>query len=114
MWSIRARIGQVFGDVDDALQFVHCFDAADAFDFTNGEGRPAFAGGAKVAARRRMERCESEPVLREGAGHRLHFCLGGVIEVASRGKNFQGLEASLGNLPEKFGGQTSRHKQVGG
>jgi hypothetical protein len=53
-------------------------------------------------------------MLREEACHRLHFLLGSVIEVASRGENLESLETGLGNLPEKFRGQFSRHEQVGG
>src|SRR5260370_37617970 len=50
----EARIRQVVGDVDDALQFVHGFDAADAFDLANATRSPAFAHCAQVAACRAM------------------------------------------------------------
>jgi len=47
----HAGEGQIVGGVEDTLEFIHGFDAADAFDLADGEGRGAFAIEAEVAAR---------------------------------------------------------------
>src|SRR5580700_4254557 len=110
----QAGIGEVFGDVNHALQFVHGFDAADAFDFGDRERRAAFASRAEVAARGCMERSQRQTMLREGAGDGLDFLPGGVVEMAASGENFEGFETGFGNLAEKFGGQPSRYEHIGG
>jgi hypothetical protein len=61
-----------------------------------------------------MQRSHRQLVLGESTGYRLHIFLDRVIEMASRAENLDGLETGFGNLPEKFRGQFSRHKQVSG
>ena len=69
----QAGEGKIFGDIDDALQFVHGFDAAHAFDFADGEGAAAFAIDAEVAAGGRVEGSKLQVIIGEGLGDGLNF-----------------------------------------
>ena len=103
----HARIGQVFGDIDDALQLVHGLDAAHAFDFANGKREPP----SRVALRSRLlgawSDSSAESVSVQGLGHGLNFGARGVIEMASGTENFQTLETCARNLAKKFGSNFS-------
>jgi hypothetical protein len=50
----------------------------------------------------------------KSGGHGANFVFRGVIEMAPRTENFDGLEADIGNLAEKLGRQFSRDEHVGG
>ena len=54
----HSRVGQIFGDIDGALELVHGLDAAHAFDLADGKWERAFARGAEIAAVGGMERFE--------------------------------------------------------
>jgi len=91
---------------------VHGFDTANALDFADGERSAAFAHGANVAARRRVERDKLQTVLLERGGNRLDFRFHRVFEMAARAENFDALESSLRNLSEQFRRQLPGHKEI--
>jgi hypothetical protein len=95
------RVGQVIGDVDHTLQLVHGFDAAHSFDFADRKRRAALAHRADVPAGRRVERDQLQAVRFQRTGHRAHFLLHGVFEVAARAENLYALKSSLRDLPEQ-------------
>ena len=52
---------------------------------------------AEITAGGRVQGIELQMIIGESLGNGADFGLGGVIEVASRGKNFDGLKAVLTN-----------------
>ena len=109
----HARVRQVFGDVDGALELVHGLDAAHALDFADGKRERAFAGGAEIAAVGGVEGFEREPMRVQGLGHGLDFGARGVIEMAAGTEEFQAFETGGGNLAEKFGSDFAGNERVG-
>src|SRR5580693_271719 len=83
----EARVRQIVGDVDNALQFVHGFDSADAFDLADGERSAALAHGAHVAAGRSVQGNELQAVRFERASYGTDFRRHSVFEVAARAEN---------------------------
>ena len=106
------RVGQIIGDVDGTLQFVHGFDAANALDFADGKRHPALPHDAEVPAGRSVQRDELQAVRFERAGHRANFRLHRVFEVAARAENLEAFKAGPGNLLQEFRSQFSRYEQV--
>jgi len=58
----QARVRQIIGDIDHALQFVHCFDAPHTLDFADRKRCAALAHGAQVPARWPMQRYEFQVI----------------------------------------------------
>lgn len=110
----QARERQVFSDVDDALEFVHGLDAADALDFGDGEGAAAFAIDVEVAAGGGVEGSELEVIVGQGLRYGAHFGFGGVVEMAAGGEDFDSLKAGAVELGEEFPGELLRDEQIGG
>jgi len=88
---------------EDTLEFIHGFDAADAFrPRRDGEGRGAFA----LRLRSRlvgMQRDELQAEIGQDLGDGANFLPGGVVEVAAGGEDFDGLKACAGDLREISG-----------
>ncbi len=61
-----------------------------------------------------MQGGEEEPMILESGGHSANLVFGGVIEMAPRAENFDGLETRFGDLAEEFRRQLSRNKQISG
>src|ERR1700676_3241011 len=93
----HALEGQVVGNVDGALEFVHGIDAADAFDFADGKRNAAFAGGAEIAAAGRVNREQLQAIGSESAGHGADFRLRSVVEVSAREEDFKRVEPGSGD-----------------
>src|SRR5216684_585825 len=106
----EARVGQVVGDVDDALQFVHGLDAPDALDLADGKRGTAFAHGAHVAACRPMQREKLQAMLLERGSHGLNFQFTRIFEMAAGAENLEASKPGLGDLSEQLGRQLSRYK----
>ena len=100
----HAREAEIVGGVENAFQLIHGFDAACAFDFTDGEGSAAFAIDAEVATGRGVEGSKLQALIGESLGDGADFLASGVIEVAAGGEDFDGLKAGRGDLLEEFGG----------
>src|SRR5208337_3919094 len=81
---------------------------------TDGERRGAFAIEAEVAACGSMQRNELQAAVGEGLGDGANILPGGVVEVAARGEDFDGLKARGGDLREDFRGEFFGDEEVGG
>jgi len=69
---------------------------------------------AEVAAGGGMQRGELQAVIGEGLGEGANFLFRGVVKMAARGKDFNGLEAGSGDLREDFGCEFFGDEEVGG
>jgi len=104
---------RIIREKGNPLKLVHGFDAADAFDFRYGKGTAAFAIHAEVAAGRGMQRIQDQMIVGQGLGDSANFRFRSVVKVATRGKDFQGLETCAVNLRQQFAIQLFGNEEIG-
>ncbi len=112
MWRIKREYGRVFGDVDDAFQFVHSFDAANPFNLGNGERTATFAIDAYIATGRCVQGIQEQVIVRQSVGDGAYFFFCGVVEMTARGKNFDRPKTRTMNLGEQFAIQLFGNEDV--
>jgi hypothetical protein len=98
---------QVLCNIQNPLQLVHGFNAPDALHFGNRKRRASFPVDVQIAAGRRVQRKQLQPMVRQRHSHAANLRLRGVVEMTASGENFQTMKTSRCDLSQYFRRQLS-------